>query len=126
MDLCWTFYPGFTLIVDGIEVCDTIYNPIHAGYFHEYLISFVKYGTPNAGGGPIYWPPFGTQGEILLMEDILPFRIAVDDQVPANRCAFWECAPYLTGCGANPATVQCTIFEDSKFEVAPVARDMSS
>jgi hypothetical protein len=56
-------------------------------------------GNPNSLGGPVAWPTFGNAGDILYMDIYDPFKIKVDKQVPADRCGFWQCAPYCSTCG---------------------------
>ena len=58
-------------------------------------MSFVKLGDPNVerGLGTIQWERFGL-GKRIFDVTVLGFRKRVDYQLPEDRCAFWQSAPY--------------------------------
>lgn len=101
MDLCWTFYPDYTLMLGGLDICQILgSNPSLPKAFQSYFASFVITGNPNSkrGAGTIEWRNFGAVGEVLSM-DGAEFKMAHDDKVPTDRCGFWQSAPYCTTCG---------------------------
>lgn len=68
---------------------------LYAKALQSYFVSFVKHGDPNVerGLGTIAWDRFGG-GKSIVDISLLGFRKAVDDELPDDRCAFWQSAPY--------------------------------
>jgi len=106
LDMCYTFYP-FDLIesYDGFEanVCNLGINgnTTHqdaAKLLQTRIINFVGTGNPTPGSPPIPWPVFGPTK---LAWNINPAlynitgQVRPDPQLPEDRCAFWQRAPYM-------------------------------
>jgi hypothetical protein len=94
-DLCYTFYP-FDLEHDGVDVCDAVgwERPMQ---FQDYIVSFVVYQDPNVGKSDdaATWPFFGTSNSIVMIDHLYDFYIvSPDPELPEDRCAFWQPAPY--------------------------------
>jgi hypothetical protein len=68
---------------------------LHPKGLQSYFVSFVKHGDPNVERGPgtIAWDRFG---EVKSIVDITHngFRKVVDEELPDERCGFWQNAPY--------------------------------
>lgn len=85
-------------MVDDADVCDLYKLAYRPQQFQQYLVSFVKYGTPNTAKAPPtpLWPWFGynkTFVEITYVED---FNVdAPDQELPDDLCGFWQPAPYI-------------------------------
>jgi hypothetical protein len=102
MDLCWTFAPNFKLKWKGINFC----FPIHLGHkteFQRYLVNFAMAGNPNSGKHKptVPWNPFGTTGSVLNIGILGGFSNVIDDEVPQDRCGFWQNATYCTTCQSS-------------------------
>jgi carboxylesterase type B len=67
----------------------------HAQAWQSYLISFIKHGDPNVERRPgtIPWRTTGAGINVLKMEWD-GFSWTEDDQVPSDRCGFWQRAEY--------------------------------
>jgi hypothetical protein len=94
MDLLYTFYP-ITLTLSGYDLSIPI-PLLYAKDLQSYFISFVKYGVPNVerGSGTVAWPLFANEKSII---DTTPFgfEVTTDNELPEDRCAFWQPAPYI-------------------------------
>ena len=95
LDLAFTFYP-LTLTLAGIEL--TVPVPLlYANGLQSYFISFIKHGDPNVerGAGTIEWSTFGNGKGIV---DLTPagFAQTTDNELPDDRCGFWQNAPYYS------------------------------
>jgi len=94
MDVLFTFYP-ITLTLPGFDLSIPI-PLLYAKGLQSYLISFVKHGDPNVerGSGTIGWPLFGS-GKAIIDITLAGFSQTSDDELPNDRCAFWQPAPYI-------------------------------
>jgi hypothetical protein len=69
------------------------------GEFQSYLVNFATTGDPNVGNQVnIHWDPFGDTGSVLEIRGLQKFEMVGDTEVPADRCGFWQSAPYCTTC----------------------------
>lgn len=101
MNLCWTFYPDYHLMLGGIDICSILNSsPGRAKAWQGYVASFVLTGGLNEmrGSGIVEWGHFGDGGNVLSM-DGREFKMGVDGVVPVDRCGFWQPAPYCQTCG---------------------------
>ena len=95
IDLLYTFYPMTLTLFNGTDV--TIPVPIaYAKGLQSYFISFAKHGDPNVERGPgtVQWPLFGS-GRNIVDLDLTGFSVTTDDELPSDRCGFWQSAPYV-------------------------------
>ena len=94
IDLLYTFCP-IILTLRGYDLSIPV-PLLYAKGWQSYVISFVKYGNPNVerAGGTVLWSLFGNGKNIV---DVTPFGIyqTTDNQLPDDRCAFWQPAPYI-------------------------------
>jgi len=95
LDLCYTFHP-FNIPVDGQNVC-LLYGSERPTQFQKYLVSFVKYGSPNYPQTPpiVPFPIFGKAKDIVEITWIEDFYVTQDNKLPEDRCNFWQSAPYI-------------------------------
>jgi len=91
-DLLYTFYPttltGYNL---PLSVPD-----VDAKAFQSYFISFAIHGDPNTArmSGSVPFPLFGSSENIVDVS-LAGFAETTDDELPEDRCAFWQPAPYM-------------------------------
>jgi len=88
-------------MLGGLDICTILNsNPEQPKAFQSYLASFVKSGDPNSGRAQatVEWEHFGTEGEVLKMDGV-EFKMVQDEQVPEDRCGFWQEAEYCRTCG---------------------------
>jgi hypothetical protein len=102
LDLCWTFAPNFKLQLKGVNICTSLY-PGNKAQFQRYLVNFAMAGDPNSGQSQpkVNWNAFGTTGSVLKIQGIAGFSNVVDDEVPKDRCGFWQNATYCTTCSSS-------------------------
>ena len=93
LDLSYTFYP-LTITLGGLDIGIDV-PLLYAKALQSYFVSFVKHGDPNVERGPgtIAWDRFGAEKSIVDVT-LLGFSKVVDDELPEDRCAFWQSAPY--------------------------------
>ena len=91
-DLLYTFYPttltGYNL---PLSVPD-----VDAKAFQSYFTSFAIHGDPNTArmSGSVPFPLFGSSENIVDVS-LAGFAETTDDELPEDRCAFWQPAPYM-------------------------------
>jgi Carboxylesterase family len=93
-DLLYTFDPlSFTL--PGFDLNVTVPVPYAKG-LQSYFISFAKNGDPNSErtAGTVEWPLFGENKNIVDLS-LTGFQVTTDSELPDDRCAFWQSAPYI-------------------------------
>jgi len=90
----YTFYP-FTLTLPGYDLSIPI-PLLYAEGLQSYFISFVKHGNPNIErrNGTVAWPIFGSE-KTIVDTTIFGFDVTTDDELPEDRCGFWEPALYV-------------------------------
>ena len=91
-DLLYTFYPT---TLTGYDLSINIPDP-DAKAWQSYFTSFVMYGTTNTGrsSGTVTWPICGSEMDIIEVS-LSGFTQTTDDELPADRCTFWQSAPYM-------------------------------
>jgi len=99
LDLCWTFFPNMIMNFSGsANLCQSRKwdYPTQAHYFQLYLLSFVKYGDPNTGRDPSTpeFKQFGTSKYYIELKGNSFTLLEPDTELPDDRCAFWQPAPY--------------------------------
>jgi cholinesterase len=94
-DLLYTFYPLTLTLLNGTDV-EVPVPLLYAKALQSYFISFVKNGDPNVERGPatVQWPLFGS-GKNIVDLSLTGFTVTVDDDLPTERCGFWQSAPYI-------------------------------
>lgn len=68
----------------------------YAKGLQSYFISFAKHGDPNVErqSPTVEFPVFGTNKNIVDLT-LLGFSKTTDSELPSDRCAFWQPAPYM-------------------------------
>lgn len=90
----YTFYP-LTVTLGNADLSVPV-PVLHAKGLQSYFISFAKHGDPNVErqAGTIEWGMFGS-GKGIVDLGLDGFSGTSDNQLPEDRCGFWQTAPYV-------------------------------